>query len=186
MNATFLSPTPFGPVAVVWSADSGRPLVRRVVLPTLEARAEELAARLCGNLRTASCAAIDAVCRDLRAFLEGADVRFSLGVADIASCPAFQRAVLAAEHAVPRGSVTTYRLLATRVGRPRAARAAGTALARNPFPIIVPCHRAVRSDGTLGGFQGGLGMKQALLAREGVALDARGRVCVARYHYAGV
>jgi O-6-methylguanine DNA methyltransferase len=63
-----------------------------------------------------------------------------------------------------------------RLSAPRAARAVGTALARNPFPLIIPCHRVVRSDGMLGGFGGGLKMKKALLEMEGVAFDRSGRV----------
>jgi methylated-DNA-[protein]-cysteine S-methyltransferase len=59
---------------------------------------------------------------------------------------------------------------------PRAARAVGTALARNPFPVIIPCHRAIRGDGTLGGFGGGLKMKRALLEMEGVRFDRYGKV----------
>jgi len=54
------------------------------------------------------------------------------------------------------------------LGKPNAARAVGAALAANPFPLIIPCHRVIRADGSLGGYQGGLKMKQALLRIEGV------------------
>jgi methylated-DNA-[protein]-cysteine S-methyltransferase len=70
------------------------------------------------------------------------------------------------------------------LGKPSAARAVGRALATNPFPIIIPCHRAVRSDGSLGGYQGGLAMKRALLEMEGVEFDARGRVATPGFYYA--
>jgi methylated-DNA-[protein]-cysteine S-methyltransferase len=56
-------------------------------------------------------------------------------------------------------------------------------LARNPFPIIIPCHRAIRSDGRLGGFQGGPAMKRALLELEGVEISAAGRVLAERFYY---
>jgi methylated-DNA-[protein]-cysteine S-methyltransferase len=59
----------------------------------------------------------------------------------------------------------------------------GNALATNPFPIVIPCHRAIRSDGTLGGYQGGLAMKRALLEQEGVDLDERGKVLSPRLFY---
>jgi methylated-DNA-[protein]-cysteine S-methyltransferase len=62
--------------------------------------------------------------------------------------------------------VSTYQRIAGHLGSPQAARAVGTTLAHNPFPIIVPCHRAIRTDGTLGGFQGGMEMKRALLERD--------------------
>jgi methylated-DNA-[protein]-cysteine S-methyltransferase len=80
-----------------------------------------------------------------------------------------------AERTIPRGYVSSYSALAACIGRPRAARAVGTALAGNPFPIIIPCHRTVRTDGSLGGFGGGLPMKRALLEMEGVTFDQRGR-----------
>jgi methylated-DNA-[protein]-cysteine S-methyltransferase len=72
--------------------------------------------------------------------------------------------------------MSTYQRIAGHLGNPQAARAVGTALAHNPFPIIVPCHRAIRSDGTLGGFQGGMEMKRILLEMEGVPVDGSGRV----------
>ena len=60
----------------------------------------------------------------------------------------------------------------------------GNALATNPFPLIVPCHRAIRSDGHLGGYQGGLEMKRALLEREGIPLDASGRADIKQLYFA--
>jgi methylated-DNA-[protein]-cysteine S-methyltransferase len=84
--------------------------------------------------------------------------------------------VLQREFRIPRGRVMSYGGLAGRIGHPRAARAVGTALARNPFPLIIPCHRTIQADGTLGGFGGGLKMKRALLEMEGVAFDRAGRV----------
>jgi methylated-DNA-[protein]-cysteine S-methyltransferase len=66
---------------------------------------------------------------------------------------------------------------------PGAARAVGTALARNPFPIIIPCHRTVRSNGDLGGFGGGLKMKRELLELEGVQFSTTGRVLTDRFYY---
>jgi len=76
-----------------------------------------------------------------------------------------------------------YNLIAQHLGKTNGARAVGNALAANPFPLIVPCHRAIRSDGNLGGFQGGLNMKAALLEKEGILLDGRGRVVGAKYYY---
>jgi methylated-DNA-[protein]-cysteine S-methyltransferase len=73
--------------------------------------------------------------------------------------------------------------VATRLGRPGAARAVGTALATNPFPLAIPCHRVIRSDGSLGGFGGGIEMKRALLAREGVEFRDAGHVAPRRFFY---
>ncbi len=79
----------------------------------------------------------------------------------------FQRAVWEVLRTVPRGTTTTYASLAERIGRPRAARAVGSAVARNPISIVVPCHRVVGADGSLTGYAGGIERKHALLALEG-------------------
>ena len=68
---------------------------------------------------------------------------------------------------VGRGRVATYRDIATSIGRPKAVRATGTALGRNPIPILVPCHRVVPSSGGIGNYGGGVARKQALLELEG-------------------
>ncbi|MFH1910729.1 MAG: MGMT family protein, partial [Pseudomonadota bacterium] len=77
---------------------------------------------------------------------------------------------------IPRGRVMTYGGLAAKLGLPGGARAVGNALAGNPFPLVIPCHRVVRSGGDLGGFGGGTDMKKALLMLEGVVFDRQGRV----------
>jgi methylated-DNA-[protein]-cysteine S-methyltransferase len=81
---------------------------------------------------------------------------------------AFQRRVWAALGEIPRGATLTYTEVAERVGAPRALRAVGAAIGRNPISILVPCHRVVGAGGTLTGYAGGLERKRALLALEGV------------------
>jgi len=119
----------------------------------------------------------------MAAFLDGEPVVFDLSLLALGDCSPFQRRVLEAEHGIPRGWVTTYGRIAQHVGVPRGARAVGGALARNPFPILIPCHRAIRSDGTLGGFQGGAAMKRTLLELEGVRFGSDGRAVTPRYYY---
>ncbi|MFZ2089711.1 MAG: methylated-DNA--[protein]-cysteine S-methyltransferase [Desulfobaccales bacterium] len=131
-----------------------------------------------------TCPEIDAITDGLEAFLSGADISFSLDSVRLDLFPPFQQEVLRAEHGIPRGQVSTYNLIAAYIGRAGAARAVGAALAANPFPLIIPCHRAVRSDRTLGGFQGGLPMKRALLEAEGLAFDGSGLVRVPSFWYA--
>ena len=101
---------------------------------------------------------------------------FDRSMLDLDRLPPFQRKVLDTESRIPRGQVASYAALAQASGSPGSARPAGNALARNPFPIMIPCHRAVRSDGSLGGFQGGLSMKRRLLEMEGVAFTPSGTV----------
>jgi len=79
----------------------------------------------------------------------------------------FERAVYRAILAIPPGQTRSYRWVAERIGRPRAARAVGQALHRNPFAPRVPCHRVIASDGGLGGYSGGIAKKLALLRAEG-------------------
>jgi len=184
MNSKIVEPTPHGPVALIWSARDAGPKIVRVLLSRPGASATDLAGRLFPEARRGSCHEIDAIKASIQKFLAGGDIAFSLDVADLAACPPFQQAVLRAEHGIPRGRVSTYGIIAAHLGAPHAARAVGNALATNPFPIIVPCHRAVLSDGGLGGFQGGPAMKRALLEREGIAFDRAGRVAVPSFHYA--
>ncbi len=106
----------------------------------------------------------------IQAYLNGEPVRFSLERLDLASCSAFQQDVLRATFAIPYGEVRAYRGVAAELGRPGGARAVGNVLARNPFPLVVPCHRCIRSDGSLGGFQRPH-LKEKLLAMEGYSLD---------------
>jgi AraC family transcriptional regulator of adaptative response/methylated-DNA-[protein]-cysteine methyltransferase len=79
---------------------------------------------------------------------------------------AFQRQVWTALQSIPRGTTTTYTALAARIGSPRAVRAVATACAANPIAILIPCHRVIRTDGTLAGYRWGLLKKQTLLTQE--------------------
>ncbi len=88
--------------------------------------------------------------------------------------PGFTRRVLRACSWIPAGDVRSYGQLAAKVGKPGAARAVGQALARNPVPVLVPCHRVVRAGGQLGGFGGGRVWKEFLLAQEGWAFEGQG------------
>lgn len=110
--------------------------------------------------------------RDLRAFF--ADLAWYAGPVDLSHVGQFQRRVLEQLRRIPRGQVRTYREIAREVGHPGATRAVGTACARNPVPLVIPCHRVVRSDGNLGGYslRGGVTLKRRLLEREGVDTEA--------------
>ena len=94
---------------------------------------------------------------------------------DLSSQSAFQLDVSGVVAAIPRGETLTYGDVADRLGRPNAARAVGRALASNPFPIIIPCHRVVAAGG-IGGYRWGTGMKARILALEREASAAGGRL----------
>lgn len=89
---------------------------------------------------------------------------------------AFAQRVYAVTRRIPRGTVATYAQVAAAIGCPRAARAVGNALHRNPTPGPVPCHRVVRSDGTIGGYVFGRSNKISLLQSEGVPVHHHGRI----------
>jgi len=162
--------SPFGDVALVWAGGQSGAKVWEILLPSKAASRELLSLPRRAHPDLASLA------RGIERYLAGEDVPLPTNLLEQARCSPFQWSVLTAERAVPRGLVTSYSALAGYLERPRACRAVGTALARNPFPLVIPCHRTVRVDGSLGGFGGGLPMKRSLLEMEGVGFDARGRV----------
>lgn len=107
----------------------------------------------------------DAAARELDEYFSGRRREFDLPV-DLELVGGFRRDVLDRLRQIPFGSTATYAAIAASVGNPGAVRAVGTACARNPVPLIVPCHRVVRSDGTIGNYRGGTAAKHALLAME--------------------
>jgi len=112
---------------------------------------------------------VDRVLRELDEYFAGKRREFDLET-DLSPVPAFQRQVLQELARVPFGEVTTYGALAAKVGKPRAARAIGGAMNRNPIPIVLPCHRVVGANGKLVGYAGGLDRKEQLLRLEGALL----------------
>lgn len=105
-----------------------------------------------------------AVREQLREYSSGTRQRFDLPLALVGS--AWQKAVWRALTEIPYGETRSYGEIAEMIGRPGAARAVGRANATNRLPLVVPCHRVIAADGTLGGFNGGLHIKERLLAHE--------------------
>jgi len=105
--------------------------------------------------------------RELKGYFDGSIRRFSVDV-DLFTVTPFQQKVLRRTGAIKWGTVKTYKDIAGEIGSPRAYRAVGNANGKNPAPLIIPCHRVVKSDGSLGGFGGGLSTKAFLLRHEGV------------------
>ena len=103
--------------------------------------------------------------KELRNYFAGRLTSFAAPF-DISFLPSFTQAVLKLTAKIPYGEIRTYDWLAGQLGKPKAARAVGNALGRNPVPIIIPCHRVVRSDGAIGGFALGAAWKKRLLSLE--------------------
>jgi methylated-DNA-[protein]-cysteine S-methyltransferase len=173
----------FGPIAILWHVHEKKQKIFRVVLSNSDRPATERVRSSFPAASSDSCLRIDEVSEQIKTFVSGEDVEFSLDAVRMDLCSDFQKKILRAEHAIPRGYVSTYRRLAAHAGSPNGARAAGRCLANNPFPLIIPCHRIIRSDGTLGGYQGGEAMKRALLKMEGVLVLDGETVVEGRFFY---
>jgi methylated-DNA-[protein]-cysteine S-methyltransferase len=127
---------------------------------------EELAERISPRVLEAP-ARLDPVRRELDEYFAGGRTEFDLPI-DWSHLAGFTRKVLRATAGIGFGETSTYAGVASRAGSPRAMRAAGNALGANPMPVIVPCHRVLRTGGALGGYTGGIERKEFLLRLEGV------------------
>ena len=159
--------SPFGPLLV---AATPRGLVK-ISFPVVydpDETLEELASRISPRVLEAP-GQLDDVRRQLDLYFEGRLREFDLPL-DWQLSKGFRRRALRAIDRIPYGMTRSYTQIARSAGNERAVRAAGTACGSNPIPIVVPCHRVLRSGGALGGYGGGLPMKEALLRMEGVGI----------------
>jgi methylated-DNA-[protein]-cysteine S-methyltransferase len=130
---------------------------------------EELSVALSPRILEAP-ARLDVVRRELDEYFEGKRHGFDLAIDLSLIKTPFAKRLLQATARIPFGETRTYRDMATAAGNPLAVRAAGNALGHNPIPIVVPCHRVLRTGGAIGGYTGGLDRKIKLLATEGIEL----------------
>jgi len=178
MNETYCTclATSIGEIRVFWNQKGDVPSVESISLPEqvhgTDIPIPPAAPEISGKSHTE----IDLLCLTIQDFLKGLDIELTLKGLNMDTCPPFQRKVLVQTCRIPKGKVMSYGQLAETIGIPKSARAVGSALAKNPFPLIIPCHRVVRADGSLGGFGGGLAMKRELLTKEGISLDRKRRV----------
>lgn len=158
--------TTIGAGGIAWGDDG----ITGVQLP--EPEAAQVRARLRRRFpdarEVAPPPAIGAVIERISALLRGEAADLSDVPLDTARVPEFARRVYAVAQTIPAGQTLTYGQIASRLGEPRMAREVGQALARNPYPIVVPCHRVLAAGGKLGGFSaaGGVATKQRLLSIE--------------------
>jgi methylated-DNA-[protein]-cysteine S-methyltransferase len=157
--------SPVGPLLV---AATGRGLARIYFDPDPEHHLDRLAKTFGPRILRATSSVAPAA-RQLDEYFAGDRSAFELDV-DLRGAAPFAQHVLDELARVPYGQTTTYGTLAARVGAPRAARAVGTVMNRNPIPIVLPCHRVVGANGSLTGYGGGLHVKEHLLRLEGALL----------------
>ncbi len=159
--------TPLGPAGLAWTDDGG---ITGVELPGADvARVRaRLRRRFPDAVESEPSSELQQAIEAMRAVLDGQARDLSGVRLNQRSVSAFEREVYAVARTIPFGQTRSYGQVATELGDARLAREVGQALARNPFPIVVPCHRVIGANGTLGGFsaRGGVSTKQRLLAIE--------------------
>jgi methylated-DNA-[protein]-cysteine S-methyltransferase len=185
IDSTFylMIPSVFGPFAIIWREFKKNPKVYRIILSNKQASALEIVQNTFPTAGQSSNPIMLDFAQQIQDFLSGQVVEFDLTLLALETCSEFQRRVLLAEYGIPRGWVSTYGRIGKQIGVIQGARAVGSALAGNPFPIAIPCHRAIRSDYKLGGYQGGVEMKAALLKNEGFKISKSGKVITDRFYY---
>lgn len=178
---TFTSP--FGTFTIVWKEIGSNLRVHRIFLSDPAHKSKVKVLQSFNKIKLGSCSLITSLGKKITQFLEGEVVEFDLDWLDFNLCSESQKKVLLAEYEIPRGWVSTYKRIAEKIGIHNGARVVGNALANNPFPIAIPCHRAIKTNGELGGFQGGVKMKRALLEMEGIEFSNKGKVITDRIYY---
>lgn len=148
---------------IIWHTRNGRAIIREIIFASNLKRIDDRISKRYPATVKSNNPRIAQIVKKICACLNGEPAEFSLEDLELERCTAFQRRVLKATFKIKRSEVTTYSDIARAIGSPKATRAVGTALARNPFPIIVPCHRVIGADGKIGGYQCGSEMKRKLL-----------------------
>jgi O-6-methylguanine DNA methyltransferase len=170
--------TPIGQVYVAFNGERISGVAPAVDDATFEQTYRARTGRIARRAETAPPALLDAI----RQQLDGQPTDLDL---DLRALSEFERAVLLKALEIPRGEIRPYGWIAREIGRPGAVRAVGSALNKNPIPLLIPCHRVVRSDGQIGEYAFGSPMKRAILASEGLDLERVERLAQAGIRYFG-
>jgi methylated-DNA-[protein]-cysteine S-methyltransferase len=159
-----LIPAPFGEVAVLYCQNPFA--LKKIFLPRADRQELLKVIAAEGQSKPGSHANALTVAETIKQYFKGIPAQLNWLWLDMESLTPLQQSVLRATAAIPFGSVRSYRDIAAAIDRPRAYRFVGTTLAKNPFPILIPCHRVIRSDATLGQFGGGTDLKRKLIGLE--------------------
>jgi len=156
--------TTFGYAAILFQAEPF--LLKRIFLPHSHKTSLKKQIQKAGPAKPGHTPAVLNLCKDIRAYFTGTPIKVPWEFLDLSRMTPLQRSVLEAVATVPHGEVRTYGQIAAQIGHPRACRFVGTTLARNPFPILIPCHRIIWADGSIGRFFGGTDLKNRMLLLE--------------------
>lgn len=172
-----------GEISVVW--DNSNDIIKQIVLPDVDSKKFNYGKiQYHGVLQeTHPDTFITSVMSDVKDIVIGKDIRFEIEKLDLSTLTDFQKLVLLKQREIPHGKVTTYKKLAELINRPKSARPVANVLASNPFPLLIPCHRTVRSDWSVGGYAGTRNgyFKQYILENEGVQFEKG--IAKKEYHY---
>ncbi|RAP51791.1 MAG: hypothetical protein BZ137_09700 [Methanosphaera sp. rholeuAM130] len=177
--------TLIGEITIVW--DDSNNIIKQILLPDNNTKKSNL-----GNISFTGVLfeshpnnAIRDLISRIKEAVKGTDVSFDINKMDLSSLTDFQRSVLEKQFEIPYGYVTTYKILAQMINKPRSARPVANVLSANPFPILIPCHRTVLSTWEVGGYAGLRSnyYKKFLLLNEGVVID--GDVVDKQSHFTG-
>ncbi len=161
-----------GEIGIVWNSKTD--ILEQVLLPEVSTRKQNY-----GKIRfngviteTNPNEFIYKTMSDIKDIILGYDVKFDINKLDFTDLTEFQQDVLKKQQEIPYGKVTSYKKLAEMIGKPRSARPVANVLSNNYYPLVIPCHRTVRSDWTIGGYVGSTNnqYKQFLLENEGVII----------------
>ncbi len=159
--------TKIGNIAIIWYEQGPKTKIAEIILP--EFSITYLKKKYQGIIPWRN-KTIEKMAAKIKNYIAGNRISFTLGLLDLSRLRSFQRKILLLTKNIPKGKVESYGSIAKKSNTPKGARAVGQALAHNPFPIIIPCHRVIRSDGSIGGFGGNVELKRKLLKIEGVII----------------
>jgi len=166
-----------GKIGVVWVVRQNKnPLLKRIYLPPVSGDVYNKILHNFPNAQEKKIAPFPNLIDEIRSLSKGNDIFVSSKILDFSEYTSFERCVLTHTRAIPYGQVRTYSELASDAHTPRASRAVGNVMRKNPFPLVIPCHRVVNTGGFIGEFQAGKTLKWRLLEREGLRIDCQGRI----------
>lgn len=158
-------------IGLLWSDAGNGPRVERIILPSASRKMMDRIQKDFCAIHPQPLAIPGGTDQRIADLYRGKKTQVDFSVLNVSGLTDFSVHVLKHAYKIPRGKVATYAFLAAGAGSPKAARAAGSVMAKNPFPLVVPCHRVVRSDGSVGQFGAGSAMKRELLRKEGIPFD---------------